>query len=375
MVYLSLFGILLTIVLFVIACFKGIPVTVSSVVLIFVIWLFSALCPGGPSFVEMVGIFGGGVGNIMEKYLLLFMVSALFGSIINTTGIASALGRGYESLVARAPQGARKLLAAALVPVLNALFIYSGISVYVVVFAVVAVARDLFKRMDIPWYMYSMSTIGSATFAAISLPGSPSVVNLAPIPYTGTTTAPAPVFSAIITAECIILGVLYMQFTLKRAERRGEGFLPSGAEIDKQVFAAGEEQEPVRLIYALPLILLPIVLMNAFSVPVVQALLITNLVLLIAYRKRLPLPRMRQTVITGLEAGIRPAMTLGLMSGFAAVLTTAPGFEPVMDMLFALPLPGYLKIVVMLGVVSFLIGNFNAAVPSCMEMPSSVLMQ
>lgn len=367
MVYLSFIGILITIILFMVTCFKGIPVTVSSVILILVIWLFSAGCEDWQGFDNMISSFGIGAGNILSKYLLLFMVSAMYGSIINSTGIASALGRGYESLVMRAPQKIRKFLAAALVPVLNALFIYAGISVYVVVFAVVAVARDLFKRMDIPWYMYSLSTIGSASFAAISLPGSPSIVNLAPIPYTGTGTAPAPLFSAIITIICICFGVLYMLYVLKRAERKGEGFLPSGAEIDKMVFAADSQDAPVKLRFALPLVILPVILMNFFKLSVVLALIVSNIALLCAYHKRLPKGKMKSTIISGLEAGMRPALTLGLMSGFAAVLTSAPGFRPVMDLLYSLPLPGYLKIIVVLCVVSFLIGNYNAAVPACIE--------
>lgn len=253
---------MLTVVIFVIASFRGIPVTVSSVVLIFVMWIFSIGCESAQSFEDMVHTFGSGVANIVESYLLLFMVSAMFGSLINATGIASAMGRRYEALVLRAPKKLQKLLAVALVPTLNALFIYSGISVYVVVFAVVAVAKDLFRRMDIPWHLYAMSTIGSATFAAISLPGSPSVVNQAPMPYTGTDMSPAPVFSWIITAECIVFGVLYMWFALKRTERRHEGFLPTGAQIESMDFGGETPEKPVKMLYAIPMVVLPIVLIT-----------------------------------------------------------------------------------------------------------------
>lgn len=367
MVYISLLGIILTIVLFIILSFRGIPVTVSSVILIFVLWLFSLGCTDAQNFSELTDTFGSGMANIVKSYLLLFMVSALFGSLINATGIASSLGRSYEALVLKAPERTRKLLAVTLVPALNALFIYSGISVYVVVFAVVAVAKDLFRRMDIPWYMYSMSTIGSATFAAVSLPGSPSVVNLAPMPYTGTDMSPAPVFSAVITAECVIFGILYMQYALKRSERLKEGFLPTGKDISAMDIDSAEEQRPVPMVLAIPVVILPILLINLLKLQVIIALLITNICLMAVFRKRLTLYRLKAALISGLTAGINPTMTMALMSGFTAVLINTPGFQPVLDMLFSLPMPEYLKIVLMLGVVGFITGNFNAAVPPCMD--------
>ena len=211
MVYVSLFGILLAITLFIILCYRGIPVTVSALLLSFLVWLFSVGCADALSFDEVAALFASGATNIIGKYLLLFMFSALFGSLVTYTGIASALGRAYERLVLKAPKKIQKLLAVALVPFLNAIFVYAGISVYVAVFAVMAVAKDLFKRMDLPWHLYSLSMVGSGTFASMALPGSASITNLTPMPYTGTTAAPAPVFSIIISIECLVLGVHWME--------------------------------------------------------------------------------------------------------------------------------------------------------------------
>ena len=369
MVYLSLLGFLLTLGLFMVLSFQGIPVTVSSVLTIFIVWLFSIGCADALGFDEMISTFGVGVATIVTRYLLMFMFSALFGSIITYTGIASALGRAYERLVMHAPPKLRKLLAVAFVPILNAIFVYAGISVYVAVFAVVAVAKDLFKRMDIPWHLYSLSMVGSATFAAMSLPGSMSINNLAPMPYTGTTAAPAPVFSMIITMECIVLGVLYMQHAIKRSERKSEGFLPSGAEIEKQsVYHENEDLPPVFLPLAIPLMFLPVILMNLVRLSIVKSLVITDFVFLLLYHRRLTRGQIKDVIVSGLSTGIGPTMTLGIMTGFVYVLLKAPGFQPVYDLIFKLPIPDYMKLVVMFGVVGFMLGNYNSTVPAGMEM-------
>ena len=368
MVYVSLFGILLAITLFIILCYRGIPVTVSALLLSFLVWLFSIGCADALSFDEVAALFASGATNIIGKYLLLFMFSALFGSLVTYTGIASALGRAYERLVLKAPKKVQKLLAVALVPFLNAIFVYAGISVYVAVFAVMAVAKDLFKRMDLPWHLYSLSMVGSGTFASMALPGSASITNLTPMPYTGTTAAPAPVFSIIISIECLVLGVLYMQYAIKRSERKNEGFLPSGTEIDKADVYQERELPPVFLPLAIALMALPVVLMNIFKFSIVSALFLSDIVFLAVYHRRLTLETGKTAIVNGLVSGIGPTMTFALMSGFAYVLLQTPGFQLVFRMLLALPITPYLKIVGMVGVVGFLMGNYNATVPASMEM-------
>ena len=368
MVYVSLSGILLAITLFIILCYRGIPVTVSALLLSFLVWLFSVGCADALSFDEVAALFASGATNIIGKYLLLFMFSALFGSLVTYTGIASALGRAYERLVLKAPKKVQKLLAVALVPFLNAIFVYAGISVYVAVFAVMAVAKDLFKRMDLPWHLYSLSMVGSGTFASMALPGSASITNLTPIPYTGTTAAPAPVFSIIISIECLVLGVLYMQYAIRRSERKNEGFLPSGAEIDKADVYKERELPPVFLPLAIALMALPVVLMNIFKFSIVSALFLSDIVFLAVYHRRLTLETGKTAIVNGLVSGIGPTMTFALMSGFAYVLLQTPGFQLVFRMLLALPITPYLKIVGMVGVVGFLMGNYNATVPASMEM-------
>ena len=368
MVYVSLLGILLAITLFIILCYRGIPVTVSALLLSFLVWLFSVGCADALSFDEVAALFASGATNIIGKYLLLFMFSALFGSLVTYTGIASALGRAYERLVLKAPKKIQKLLAVALVPFLNAVFVYAGISVYVAVFAVMAVAKDLFKRMDLPWHLYSLSMVGSGTFASMALPGSASITNLTPMPYTGTTAAPAPVFSIIISIECLVLGVLYMQYAIKRSERKNEGFLPSGTEIDKADVYQERELPPVFLPLAIALMALPVVLMNIFKFSIVSALFLSDIVFLAVYHRRLTLETGKTAIVNGLVSGIGPTMTFALMSGFAYVLLQTPGFQLVFRMLLALPITPYLKIVGMVGVVGFLMGNYNATVPASMEM-------
>lgn len=175
MEWISLAGIVAVIALFAILCFKGIPVTVSAPLLSIALWLFGVAAGDTTTFDGAVSVFAAGAATAVERYLLMFMFSALFGSLIREAGIAAAIGDFFSNLIMRTPRRWRKLCTVGVVPLINAILTYSGVSLFVVVFAVVAIVRDLFQRMDIPWHLYAMSMIGSATFTAGLLPGSPSI--------------------------------------------------------------------------------------------------------------------------------------------------------------------------------------------------------
>ena len=60
---------------------------------------------------------------------------------------------------------------------LHAVRLHGGVNVFVVVFILVAIARSLFKDLNIPWWMYSCSCLGSSTVTIGMLPGSPQIQN------------------------------------------------------------------------------------------------------------------------------------------------------------------------------------------------------
>lgn len=368
MEYISLVGILITLVLFVVSCLNGIPLTVSSVLLSILLWLFSVGCADAIGFDEMVAVYTKGVGNILDKYLFLLMFGAWFGNIVAATGIGTAMSRKLEALINRAPEKFRKVLALSVVPILNAIFIYCGVSVYTVVFVVVCVARDLFKRMDIPWHLYALSTLGSATFAACMLPGSPSNVNIAAGLMMGTSLSSAPVLSIILSVENIILAVLYMFYEVKKAERKKEGFYPSGAEIDKVVFREEDDSyKTINLYIAVPMLFLPVILMNIVGISVAAALLVTCLVMTAMYWKRFN-GKYKTVMTTGLTNGIMPAVTLAMTAGFAAVLVKTPGFNPVFNAISNLNVSPYAKVAILCGSMGFLLGNAAVAETSGLQL-------
>lgn len=106
-----------------------------------------------------------------------------------------------------------------------ALLTYGGISLFVVMFALVPLARPIFKKMDINWELFLIPLFfGMATFTMSMLPGAPSVQNAVPTTALGTTLTSAPALSIIATAVMIVFGLTYMKYYLDKSVRNNETF-------------------------------------------------------------------------------------------------------------------------------------------------------
>ena len=66
------------------------------------------------------------------------------------------------------------------------------------------------------------------------LPGSPQIQNIIPCEYFGSTTMAAPGLGILSTIISLFLGGCYIYYQVRRTHKRGEGFMPTGAEISKE---------------------------------------------------------------------------------------------------------------------------------------------
>ena len=109
------------------------------------------------------------------------------------------------------------------------------------------------------------------------------------------------------------------------------------------------------------------IFINAAGLSVELSLLLSNLLILILYRKHLNLERVKNGLVSGLTAGISPAISLGVMMGFGSMLTSSSGFRPILRLVYGVPGPMVLKAIVMVSVTSFLLGNANAGITTSLE--------
>ena len=163
-------------------------------------------------------LFMENMATFIRNYFPVFMLGALFGKVIELSGLAKALASG----ISRVAGPARAMLG---VVVVCALMVYGGVSVFVVGFAVYPFAAELFREASIPKRLIPATmSLGSFTFAMDALPGSPQIQNIIPTTFFGTTTMAAPILGPIGGVFIFAVGMAYLEWRRRSASVSGEGY-------------------------------------------------------------------------------------------------------------------------------------------------------
>jgi H+/gluconate symporter-like permease len=211
----ELFIILLALGLLMFTAYKG-----YSVILFAPIAALLAVLLTDPSHVLpfFSNIFMEKMVGFIKNYFPVFLLGAIFGKVVEMSGIAESIAKSIIKLVG----GTRAILAIVL---MGAILTYSGVSLFVVVFAIYPFAKNLFKHANIPKRLIPGTiALGAFTFTMDALPGTPQIQNVIPTSFFGTDIYAAPVLGIIGAILVFVLGMLYLETLRKKAARRGEGF-------------------------------------------------------------------------------------------------------------------------------------------------------
>jgi len=154
----------------------------------------------------------------VKVYFPTFLLGAVFGKIMEETGMAQAIAHAIIKAVGKD----RAILSVCLS---CAVLTYGGVSLFVVVFAVYPFAAALFKEADIPKSLLPATIVlGAFTFTMDALPGSPQIQNLIPTSFFGTNIYAAPWLGIIGGIALLVSGMVWLQYRAKRARAKGIGY-------------------------------------------------------------------------------------------------------------------------------------------------------
>lgn len=211
---LALLGILLSLALLITLAYRGHSVIAVAPFAASIAVVMS----GAPLLASYTQIFMPALGGFMAAFFPLFLVGAIFGRLMTTSGYARDLARWISGML-----GPRF---AVLVTVLaTTLLTYGGVSAWVVVFTIFPIATALFQEADIPKrLMPAAIALGIFTFATAALPGSPQIHNTIPTKFFGTNTFAAPGLGILGAVLVFGLGMLWLDRRQKQLAAAGESF-------------------------------------------------------------------------------------------------------------------------------------------------------
>jgi len=345
---LSLIGIILSVFVFVYGVFKGIHIVASTLLGVVIVALFS----GANIMQSITKVWAPKFGGTCQAYFLIFFFSALFARALGDTGAANAIAFKLAKLSRMWP-GHEKLMAVLCVAIMQSVFTYFGVSVFVVTFTVMYIAKELFTELDVPWRLYTCGALGTSTFTTGMLPGSPQLTNLIPMEYFGTDPTAAPVLGIVCSLVVIAFGLWWINFSVKKAEAKNEGFLPSG----EALLASWDESKNVKAV-DLPLwkcLVGPIVLfivMNVIKLDPIIAMLAGTVATYLVFNPIKQKDKIKPSIFTSISNAAGPLIALAAASGFGGVVAAAPGFGYVISALESIPGPPAIQVAVSVNVAA-----------------------
>ncbi|MDR1375498.1 MAG: GntP family permease [Holosporaceae bacterium] len=194
------------------------------------------------------------LGDFVTVYFPLFLLSAIFGKIMESSGSARSIAEYVSDKM-----GSENAILAVVLSC--SVLTYGGVSLFVVAFAVYPIAVALFRKSDTPKRLIPGAiALGSFTFTMVAFPGTPAIQNAIPAQYFGTNTFAAPGIGFISGIIMFALGMLWLKNQLKTARKNLEGY---GTHDDK-VIAMFRKDLPRFWVAISPVII--VILMNYLSV-------------------------------------------------------------------------------------------------------------
>jgi H+/gluconate symporter-like permease len=201
------------------------------------------------------GIFMEAMVSFIKLYFPIFLLGAVFGKLIETSGFAQSI---IQAIVC-ALGSHRAILAMVLV---CAILTYDGVSLFVVVFAVYPFGAELFRISGIPKRLLPATiALGAFTFTMDALPGSAQIQNIIPTAFFGTTTWAGPWLGIIGGVFIFLCGMIYLEWQRRRAAVNGEGY---GEDHRNEPLAIATGKFPSVWLALVPLVLV-VVLNRAFT--------------------------------------------------------------------------------------------------------------
>lgn len=189
-------------------CYKGVPTPIGGVAcsLILLIYFRMDIYDG------LLTTYMGGFVSFVQKWFLMFLIGAVFGKIMDITGAADSLARMVLRVV-----GEKRISLG--ICIVSALFIASGISVYITLFIVLPLAIKMCRRANLS-RCFIIAGYSLGINIGLSLPYVAVANNVLCTDYFGTEVSSGGLLAIFCTAVYAVVGMLWITYYEKRMKKK-----------------------------------------------------------------------------------------------------------------------------------------------------------
>lgn len=316
MVYMSGFGVVAALALMIILAFKGVKPLAFSVLVSVLVCVLSGL----PIIDTLLQKYAVTTGNFVANYLLLLASGAVLGRIYQDTGAGGVIAENLSKVFGEN----RPFLT---VMVTGAIMSFSGISGFVLIFAIYPVAIALFKKANISRHLLPATFTGVCWCAANTAPGCPQLLNVVPSKALGTSTIAGWQCGVPCAIAMFVIDYFYLKYAEKQYKKKGIGF---EADADDVVEIDANAKKPPMLLALIPIVLV-FVLYVGFGFRAETAVLLADILALVLMFKYLDFNGWKTAFSEGAHESIDAVMGTAVIVGFGGVVSSTPFYSAVID--------------------------------------------
>ena len=297
-------------------CYKGVPTPIGGVAcsLILLIYFRMDIYDG------LLTTYMGGFVSFVQKWFLMFLIGAVFGKIMDITGAADSLARMVLRVV-----GEKRISLG--ICIVSALFIASGISVYITLFIVLPLAIKMCRRANLS-RCFIIAGYSLGINIGLSLPYVAVANNVLCTDYFGTEVSSGGLLAIFCTAVYAVVGMLWITYYEKRMKKKGIGYVPA----ENEQVSLDDEVDPKDLphwILAVIPMIVPIIALNALKLQVEFALILgvaASIILLFKYLPHKWEP-IKKHFVDSINTTTATVINTSAIVGFGTIITATPGYE------------------------------------------------
>lgn len=356
----SLITIILSLILLMILAMRGFTIIIIAPV----VSLFVMILNNMPIIDTFQNDYMNGFTNYVKNYFLIFLFAAMFGKFMEESGAARTIAQYLLKISGKKS----KLRVLVTIMFVCALLTYGGVSLFVVIFAILPIAKPIFKEMNIPWHLFIAAFMpGMATFTMTMLPGTPAIQNIIPTAYLGTTVTAGACIGIVSAIFVIIINIWYIHFALKRSEKRGETYfnmknLESKEDEVEDKYA--HKKLPNIILSLIPPVLL-LVLLNLVKLEIIYTLMITVIVSAVLFHKYISLKK--ETINIGATNAVLPIINTSADVGYGSVIAATSGFAVFQDIVTNIPGNPLISLFVATNLLAGITGSSSGGLAIAME--------
>lgn len=322
--------VLASIALFAILTYRGMGLIPVSLICAF---LVSFVCYDGV-IDGFFSLFAEESTAFMKQIIFVFFSAGALGELMSSSGVSASIGL---TLVRKLGSGKATLIIAVLTIILN----LAGMPT--VPFIVAPIIFSVFKEINLPRHIGLVVMFGTMQPVLVCLPGVAATTNVLPTSYLGTTILAAPLMGSICFVFALLLVAGYTYFLMYDARRRGlvyDGPEPRAFTSSAPMPNFFKSIMCVVIVVVLSLgLTMTNLIANSFTA-VIIAQAVACLYVILFFRKNTNEPFAR-VVEKGIMSNAGFVVGIGLIVGYASVVTHTAAYDAMLNWLTGLNIHPY----------------------------------